>query len=157
MTHQEAFDKYSEELVKCLPINDTFFIAKLSTFNLLPGNTSNQLEALPTQADKAMYFLNHVIKPALAINDASSFENLLSVMEQCGYIHVRKIACQIKSQMSKANDIESGTYVCMNIYIHTCMYHTVSLCKWSGVCTLLENLVRIINSSIIVSISLIIY
>ena len=94
MTHKEALDKYFEELVKCLPMNDTFFIAKLSTFNLLPGNTSNQLAALPTQADKALYLLNYVIKPALAINDASSFKNLLSVMKQCGYDHVRIIACK---------------------------------------------------------------
>ena len=48
MTHKEAFDKYSEELVKCLPINDTLFIAKLSTFSLLPININNQLDqALP--------------------------------------------------------------------------------------------------------------
>ena len=113
MTHKEAFDKYSEELVKCLPMNDTFFIAKLSTFNLLPGNINNQLKALPTQPDKAMYLLDHVIKPALATSDTNSFENLLSVMEQCDYDHVRKIACQIKSQMNKANDIESSMYMYM--------------------------------------------
>ena len=47
MTHKKAFDKYSEVLVKCLLINDTLFIAKLSTFSLLPINTNNQLEALP--------------------------------------------------------------------------------------------------------------
>ena len=113
MTHQEAFDKYSEEMVKCLPMNDTLFIAKLSIFNLLPGNTNNQLQTLPTQADKALYLLNHVIKPALHINDASSFENLLSVMEQCGYDHVKRIVCLIKSQMCKEINIESGMFVYM--------------------------------------------
>ena len=121
ITFKEAFDKYSEELVKCLPMNDTLFIAKLSTFNLLPGNTSNQLEALPTQPDKAFYLLNHVVKPALAIDDASSFENLISVMKQCGYNHVRKIACKIISQMNKENDIKSGSYVVSYVYsyVHT--------------------------------------
>ena len=121
ITHKEAFDKYSEEMVKCLPMNDTFFIAKLSTFNLLPGNTSNQLAALPTQADKAFYLLNHVIKPALAIDDASSFENLISVMKQCGYNHVKTIACKIISETSKANDTESGSYV----RSYSCMYSLV--------------------------------
>ena len=111
MTHKETIGKYSEELVKCLPMNDTLFIAKLSTFNLLPGNINDQLQALPTQADKALYLLNHVIKPALAINDTTSFENLLSVMEQCGYDHVKRIACIIKSQMSKGNNMDSGMYV----------------------------------------------
>ena len=115
MTHKEAFDKYSEDMVKCLPMNDTLFIAKLSTFNLLPGNTNDQLQALPTQADKALYILNHVIKPALAIKDTSSFESLLSVMEQCGYDNVKRIACIMKSQISKGNNMDSGMYV----YIYT--------------------------------------
>ena len=68
MTHKEAFDKYSEVLVKCLPINDTLFIAKLSTFSLLPINTNDQLQALPTQTDKAFCLSNHVFKSALGIN-----------------------------------------------------------------------------------------
>ena len=111
MTCKEAFDKYFEEVVKCLPMNDALFIAKLSKFNLLPGNTNDQLQALPTQADKVLHFLNHVIKPALAINDTTSFDNLLSVMEQCDYDHVKRIACMIKSQLYKGNNIESGMYV----------------------------------------------
>ena len=117
MTHKEAFDKYSEELVKCLPMNDTLFIAKLSTFNLLPGNTNDQLQALPTQADKAFYLLSHVIKPALDISDTFSFENLLSIMKQCSYDHVKKIAGIIKSQIC---NVESGTYIC------TFMFHTIN-------------------------------
>ena len=124
MTHNEAFDKYSEDMVKCLPMNDTLFIAKLSTFNLLPGNTNDQLQTLPTQADKALYILNHVIKPALAINDTSSFENLLSIMEQCGYDHVKRIACIIKSQISKGNNMDSGMYVYMYT-VRLPMYHTI--------------------------------
>ena len=119
MTHKEAFDKYSEELVKCLPMNDTLFIAKLSTFNLLPGNINDQLQALLTQADKAVHLLNNVIKLALAINDTSSFENLLSIMEECGYDHMKRLACIIKSQISKGNNMDSGTYVYM---------YTVRLC-----------------------------
>ena len=111
MTHKEAFDKYSETLVTCLPMNDTLFIAKLSKFNLLPGNTNDQLQALPTQADKAFYLLNHVIKPALDISDTISFESLLSAMEQCDYDHVKRTACMIKSQMSNT---ESGMYIYKN-------------------------------------------
>ena len=123
MTHKETFDKYSEELVKCLPMNDTLFIAKLSTFNLLPENTNDQLQGLPTQADKALYLLNHVIKPALAINDTSSFESLLSVMEQCGYDHVKILACIIKSQIGKENNMDSGMY----IYCSYVPYYRVGL------------------------------
>ena len=119
MTCKEVFDKHSEELVKCLPMNDTLFITKLSTYKLIPGDTSDQLKALPTRAAKASYFLDNVVKPALDISDTSSFENLLSAMEQCGYDHVITIACKIKSQMS---NIESGMYIYIYIYVYICMY-----------------------------------
>lgn len=97
-------------------MDDPFFIAKLSTHKLLPDNTSSQLEALQTQAHKVSYFLNHVIKPSLDVEDNSGFDNLVSVMEQCGYDHVKRIASEIKSETSKANNIESGMFA--RGYIH---------------------------------------
>ena len=103
-----AYEKYTEKLVKCLPMDDTLFLTKLSAYKLIPGDTNSQLKSLPTQAAKASYFLDHVIKPALDIGDISSFDNLLSVMEQCGYVHVEKLAFEIKSEMSKANDTGPG-------------------------------------------------
>ena len=116
-------------MVKCLPMNDTLFIAKLSSCKLLPGDTNNQLETLPTPGKKAHYLLNHVIKPALDTDDTSSFHNLLYVMEHCGYDHVRKLACEIKLQITKANGIESSTYVYshMCIYMHNCIPYCAKL------------------------------
>ena len=115
MTHKEAYDKYSENLIKCLPMNDTLFIAKLSTYKLIPGDTSDQLKALPTRAAKASYFLDNVIKPALDVDDTSSFDDLLSVMEQCDYGHVKKVSSKIKSEIDKANDIKPGKMFLMCI------------------------------------------
>ena len=103
-----TYEKYTEKLVKCLPMDDTLFLTKLSTYKLLPGDTNDKLNALHTQADKASYFLSHVIKPALDIGDISSFDSLLSVMEQCGYVHVEKLAFEIKSDMSKESDTGPG-------------------------------------------------
>ena len=111
MTQTEVYEKYSEKIIKCLPMNDTLFIAKLFSYKLLPGDTNNQLEALSTPGKKAFYLLNHVIKPALDTDDSSSFDNLLSVMNDCDYDHVRKLACEIRSQIVKAKDIESGMCV----------------------------------------------
>ena len=96
-----TYKEYIEKLVKCLPMDDTLFITKLSTCKLLPGDTNSQLKALPTQVAKASYFLDHVIKPALEIDDTSSFDDLLSAMEHCGYAHVENLAHIIKSEMSK--------------------------------------------------------
>ena len=104
----QAYKNYSEKLVKCLPMDDTLFTVSLSKRQLLPGNTSDKIETLSTQADKALYFLNHVIKPALDIDDTSSFDDLISVMEHCGYTHVKKLACEIKSEIDKASHVGPG-------------------------------------------------
>ena len=113
---KEAYEKYAEKLVRCLPMDDTLFIAKLSNHKLLPGDTHDQLKALPTQPAKALYFLNHVIKPALDIDDTSSFDNLLSVLNQCGYTHVKALASKIKSEIIKMSGTELGidmTCICL--------------------------------------------
>ena len=111
MAKIEVYEKYSEKLVECLPMEDCLFINKLSTHKLLPGNTGNLVKAdkaLPTQADKASHFLNYVIKPALRIDDTCSFDNLLSVMEHCDYIHVKNLACKIISEIIEASQCHFG-------------------------------------------------
>ena len=105
----KAYGRYFDKLVNCLPMQDALFIATLSTRNLLPGNTDNEIKALSTPADKATYFLNTVVKPALVIDDTSSFDSLLSFMECCGFDHLEKLACTIKSEIDETSNIEQGT------------------------------------------------
>ena len=96
MEHRNAYDNHVEKLVKCLPMDDAHFITMLSAQKLLPGDTESKIKSFPTQAEKALYFLSHVIKPALEIDDISDFENLLTIMLKCGYNHVQKLAGTIK-------------------------------------------------------------
>ena len=106
-----VFFNYFENLIKCLPMNDILFTTQLSKHNLLPGNTSIEIEAMPTQPDKASHFFEHVIKPALDIDDVSNFNSLLSVMEQCDYAHVKNLACKIKSEINERSSIKTGVYM----------------------------------------------
>ena len=111
MAQKVVYEKYVNKLGKCLPMDDNIFIAKLSIHKLLPGDINDRLKALPTPVAKASYLLDHVVEPALEIDDTSSFDYLLSVMEHCGYSHVEKLAREIKSVIDKANisnDIEPG-------------------------------------------------
>ena len=107
-----------DKLVKCLPMDDTHFITKLSSQQLLPGDTESKIEALSTQAKKASYFLNHVIKPALNIDDTSGFRKLLSVMQECDYDHVKKLSSQISNDIklktgnAHCTGVHSVIYVC---------------------------------------------
>ena len=101
MAQLKLYENYVENLVKCLPLDDALFIAKLSGDQLLPGDTGNKIETLQTQPEKATYFLCHVIKPALDLGDFSGFLKLLSIMHNCGYGHVQKLSCQIEQDMNK--------------------------------------------------------
>ena len=101
MAQLKLYEDYVEKLVKCLPLDDTLFIAKLSGNQLLPGDTGNKIETLQTQPEKATYFLCHVIRPALDLDDFSGFKKLLSIMHNCGYDHVQKLSCQIEQDMNE--------------------------------------------------------
>ena len=65
---------------------------------------------VPGRAKKAQYLLYDVIKPALDIDDTSSFNRLLSVMQHCDYHNVQTLACEIKSYLNRGSDIDPGTY-----------------------------------------------
>ena len=105
---KNLYEKYGEKLIKCLPMEDSIFIAKLLKYELLPGDIINVLKTFPTQDAKAYYFLDHVIKPALDTDDTSSFDNLLSVMEHCDITFVEALAHEIKAELNKGSDDEVG-------------------------------------------------
>ena len=107
MAHLRAYPKYLEKLVKCLPMDDTHFITKLTTQQLLPGDTESKIKTLSTPSDKASYFLSHVIKPALDIGETSDFYELLSIMRNCGYKHVQKLAETIEHEIDTSDEIKS--------------------------------------------------
>lgn len=102
MTHLKLiiYERYVDKLVKCLPMDDAHFIANLSAKQLLPGDTENKIKQLSTPSDKASYFLSHVIKPAIEIDDVSDFKQLLSIMHDCGYNHVQKLSLKIDQDMT---------------------------------------------------------
>ena len=101
MAHIAAYQKYVEKLVRCLPMDDARFIASLSAKQLLPGDNGSKIDGLNTPSDKASYFLSHVIKPALDIDITSDFDQLLLIMQNCGYRHVQQLAGTIKDEVDK--------------------------------------------------------
>ena len=125
MAYRKAYDNYVEKLVRCLPMDDTHFVTKLSAQQLLPGDTESKIKALSTQAEKASYFLSHVIKPALDIDDTSDLEKLVAIMLSCGYNHVQKLAGTIKFEIDNSDETKShelGTYIHIIVYIYIHMY-----------------------------------
>ena len=101
MSYVQIYESYFEKLVKCLPMDDAHFITNLYGNQLLPGDTQDKLNSLSTQANKALYFLNHVIKPALDFDNTTGFTRLLSAMKACDYDHVQTLYHEINDKVAK--------------------------------------------------------
>ena len=107
MSADKVFQQFFAKLANSLPMDDVLFVAVLFSRDLLPGNHYNEVESKPTRAHKAVYFLSHVIKPAISI-DARSFNELLNVMEDSEYCNVKELAQQIKSKLKINADNITG-------------------------------------------------
>jgi len=99
MSTDGVFQDFSAKLVKTLPMDDDVFVAELFSAKLLPGDAKAQVKSKPTRANKAAYFLDHVIEPSLATT-FSSFNKLLKVMENNDYNGMKELAKLIKSSLT---------------------------------------------------------
>lgn len=108
MSTSKVFKEFYSKLVETLPMNDALFIAKLYSHDLLPDDTKEHVQSLPTRADKAMYFLDHVIKPSVTTSVGSSFDQLLNVMEDSEYQGVKELAKLIRTSLRKRSSNDNG-------------------------------------------------
>ena len=108
MSADEVFQEFFAKLANSLPMDDVLFVAVLFSSGLLPGNYYNEVDSQPTRAHKAVYFLNHVIKPPITIGDDRSFNKLLNIMEDSKYWNVKELAQQIKSELKINADNITG-------------------------------------------------
>ena len=100
----EVFKKHYSKLVKTLPMNDAIFVAELYSCDLLPSDLRDQLNLLHrTSADKATLFLNNVIEPNVVSGVGSSFDKLLTVMEDCEHENVKELAKLIRASLRSSN------------------------------------------------------
>ena len=104
----EVFKEFYSKLVETLPMNDALFIAKLYSCDLLPDDIKEYVQSLPTRANKAMYFLDHVIKPSVTTGVGSSFDQLLNVMEDSEHQGVKELAKLIRTSVRKRSNSDNG-------------------------------------------------
>ena len=106
MSTSEVFKEFYCKLVETLPMNDALFIAKLYSCDLLPDDIKEHVHSvsLPTKANKAMYFLDHVIKPSVTTGVGSSFDQLLNVMEDSEHQGVKEVAKLIRTKRSNSDN-----------------------------------------------------
>jgi len=67
---------------------------------LLPGEIKDQVRSKGTPAAKATHFLDYVIRPSVTSGVGSSFNDLVTVMENSEY-DVKVLAIQIKTSLTE--------------------------------------------------------
>ena len=97
----KVYEKNLGKLVTVLPMDDVTFTTQLSSNKILPASIDAHIKSLPTESDKADYYLKHVIKKSLDIGETAELNNLITVMEKCGYAHVERMSEDMKSHLSK--------------------------------------------------------
>jgi len=121
----EVFKTFYLDMVKSLPMCDSYFTAGLYSSDLLPGDLKEQLKSLPTQADKAVHFLDHVIQPAVMNGDNSGFMNLLELMENSQYIAAKILANQIRPKIQQCSNTTLDQVTCATKTVNNGKYHNL--------------------------------
>ena len=93
--NENVIEKFYEELVKYLPMNDAKFRATLKTAGLFPGDLKNAVTSKSTRAEMAEYFLDNGIN-----NDIEIFSKLLNVMKNSKYVKLKVLANEIQESNS---------------------------------------------------------
>lgn len=99
MSAKEKYEGFYSDLVKKLPMNDSMFLAGLTSAGLFAaGNLKDEVNARGTAAEKATHFLDEAISPYIEEDDVDlePLYKLLKVMEKHGGV-VKRLAEKIKS------------------------------------------------------------
>jgi len=108
VTVNEVFLNFQVDLVRTLPMDDEIFQALLHTKNIFAGNQSPMLKSKPTEATKASYLLNEVIKKDID----NCFNKLTEAMEEFDGSSngpVSKLAVRIKSRLEQLGKQSQNT------------------------------------------------
>ena len=101
MSTSEVFQQFYVKLVKKLPMDDSLFTAELFAHGLLPGDLKQQIKAEKTPVDKATYFLDHKISSDVSVDNSTSFNKLLDVMEDSRNDSLKELAKEIKTALKE--------------------------------------------------------
>ena len=96
----ELFEQYYKILIYSLPMKDATFMDELLANDLLTGDSKIELESLTVHNQRTSYFLDHVIKPELAVGNSRCFVNLLTIMKSNTHDNVKELAKEIENELA---------------------------------------------------------
>ena len=105
MSARKVFKEFYSELVETLPMNDAVFVSKLYSRDILSCELKNQLNIEnKTSANKASRFLDSEIEPSVTSGIGTTFDELLTVMEDSDHQRMKELAQQIRIKRSSCSD-----------------------------------------------------
>ena len=94
----EVFQDYYQALMFSLPMTNAKFLDDLYKHISIHENFKSNLESLTARKERTSYFLDHIMKPQISVDDNTSFVKLLNVMKKCNYDNVKDLAEQIEAE-----------------------------------------------------------
>ena len=108
LTIDKAFLIFHDILVKTLPMDDSVFIAKLNSLDLLSDDKMDQVVSKVTRQDRAAYFLSFMKQTT------RDFDELVEVMEDSEHHGVKQLARLIRAKLVKGAGInDTGLLLCL--------------------------------------------
>ena len=90
-------------------MDDAIFTSWLFTNNVLPGDLKGKMAAPSgSSAEKAATFLDHVIKPSVAIQCVEEFNSLLKAMKNYNNPTLKKLAEAIDLELNQIPKDKTG-------------------------------------------------
>ena len=99
----DVYFRHKTQLLRKLPLEDPFFIAKLQGNGLLRhGNLVHVINSERTRANKVDVFLTTAIEPSVEYDERAELEKLLSVMERYDDC-CQRLANRIRREIPSSN------------------------------------------------------
>lgn len=115
MTPKEILKQYIVELLKVLPMRNPTFLSMLEQNGLLPGDSRDRIEAEKTQADKADYFIQHVIKTSTDLYLPKLLKAMEIYCKEDTDVALGDLAADMRVEM-KGMCLYNYIYMCILIY-----------------------------------------
>jgi len=138
-SEDNVFKEFYTKLLKILPTSN--LASELYCHKLLSSNHKTAIDGLSANKDKAAYFLDRVIKPALEIGYTELFDETLRLMETSDDSAVVFVAEEIKRKIcggSRDTQLIKGSYRFSFQMQYTCQptYPYISDIRWRFVANL---------------------
>ena len=114
MSAKDILMKYAADLHKKLPMNDPYFLSTLEQYIPFPGNTKEMIESKATNAEKAEYFIQYVVKTSPDLHLPKLFQAIKQYCKNSTNIALQKLVDNMKAEIDGMLTIRTVTFITIN-------------------------------------------